>query len=50
MLIEKGMAQPVVDELAKAQISAIINIKSHILAMISRLTQGKVLENIDQAA
>jgi hypothetical protein len=44
------MPQNVVKELETIGICAIINIKSHILEMISRLTQGKVLETIDQAS
>ena len=50
VLIEKGMAQPVINELAAMQMTAIINIKSSILQMISRLTEGKVLQTIDEAS
>ncbi|CAG9319336.1 unnamed protein product [Blepharisma stoltei] len=45
---EKGLSQPIINELSKMGISTIINVKMKILTMLARVAQGQILTSVDQ--
>jgi len=50
LFVEKGISQKTISELSTQGITAVVNIKKTVLDMISRITAGKILTSIDQAA
>jgi hypothetical protein len=50
LFVEKGISQKTISELSTQGITAVVNIKKGVLDMISRITAGKILTSIDQAA
>lgn len=48
VIVEKNMPQEVIKELERLQITAIINVKKKILDMIARVSDGVVLNSINQ--
>lgn len=50
LFVEKGLSQKTISELSKRGITAVVDVKKTVLAMISRVTGGAILTSIDQAA
>ena len=48
IMCNKGLPQQFLNELAKSNISALINVKKSLMNVVARATQGKVLNNTDE--